>query len=135
MPDIVIPGLTLQARSTTRVGASQAQSVSFTHADVANASTVKTFGSGALLSSAVGDLLSPANTELRIKPGQEGLISALAAPVVNGVLAALPSALLTGLTAPVDAVLDATLSSLGVQLGAGELTLTGHHCEPIRLVR
>ncbi|WP_281985271.1 pilus assembly protein TadG-related protein [Thalassorhabdomicrobium marinisediminis] len=133
--NLVIPGLTIQARSTTRVGASQAQSVSFTHADVANANTVKTFGSGALLSSAVGDLLSPANTELRIKPGQAGLISALAAPVVNGVLAALPSALLTGLTAPVDAVLDATLASLGVQLGAGELTLTGHHCEPIRLVR
>ncbi len=32
-------------------------------------------------------------------------------------------------------MLDATLADAGLKLGAGELTLIGHHCEPIRLVR
>ncbi|MDN5785913.1 pilus assembly protein TadG-related protein [Pseudorhodobacter sp.] len=135
LPAIRIPGLTIQARSHVAVGASQSETVAFTSNDIANGQTTKTFGSGNLLSNAVNGLLSPENTELRVKPGQDGLVSGLAAPIVTALLKLLPERLLTTLTQPVDAVLDATLASIGVELGAGELTLTHHHCEPIRLVR
>ncbi len=135
LPDITIPGVTIQARSHVAVGASQSETVVFTQEDVANGDIVKTFGSGDILSTAVSGLLSPANTELRVKPGQAGLVSGLVAPVVAGLLNLLPDRLLAGLAAPVDGVLDATLAGVGVELGAGELTLTGYHCEPIRLVR
>ena len=135
LPDIEIAELTIQARSTVTVGASVSDNVTFTIDDVASGDTVKTFGSGSLLSSAVSGLLSPDNTEFRIKPSQTGLVSGLAAPVVDALLAALPGSLLSALAPPVDAALDATLAVAGVQLGAGELTLAGHHCEPIRLVR
>lgn len=135
LPDIEIAGLTLQARSAVTVGASLNDTVTFTINDVAHGETVKTFGSGTLLSSTVSSLLSPANTEFRVKPDQSGLVSGLVAPVVNNLLAALPQSLFSGLTTPVDAALDATLAAAGVELGAGELKLIGHHCEPIRLVR
>lgn len=135
LPDIEIAGLTIQARSAVAVGGSVSDTVTFTIGDAANGDTVKTFGSGTLLSSAVSSLLSPDNTEFRIKPDQSELISGLAAPVVNTLMAALPESLLSNLATPVDAALDATLAGAGVELGAGELTLIGHHCEPIRLVR
>lgn len=135
LPAIVIPGLTIQARSHVAVGTSKVDTVSFTHADVAAGRTVKTFGSGDLLSSAVSGLFSPDKMQLRIKPTQTGLITGLAAPLVADLLRLLPARLLSTLVGPVDALLDATLDDLGVDLGAGELSLTGHHCEPIRLVR
>lgn len=135
LPDITIAGITLQGRSMVTIGTSSTDTVLFSHADVAAGDTSRTFGSSNLVTSAVDGLLSPTNTEVRVKPGQEGLISGLAAPIVNSLLAALPNSLLTGLSTPVDSVIDATLSQIGVELGAGELTLTGHHCEPIRLAR
>ncbi len=135
LPDITIPGITIQARSHATVGTSRKETLSFTHQDVANGTLTKSFGSGDVLSGAVNSLLSPSNTQLRVKPGQQGLVSGLAAPLVSGLLQVLPDRLLTGLAAPLDAVLDNTLASAGVRMGAGELTLTGHHCEPIRLVR
>ncbi|MCX7565072.1 pilus assembly protein TadG-related protein [Sulfitobacter sp. F26169L] len=135
LTEIVIPGITLQARSNVSLGASQTDTISFTHSEIAAGQTTKHFGSGNLLSSGVSSLLSPANTEIRVKPGQEGLISAVAAPVLGTVLAALPAQLLAALTAPLDAVLDTTLDGVGVRLGEGELALTGHHCELVRLVQ
>jgi uncharacterized membrane protein len=135
LPDTTIAGITIQARSAVAVGESKDETISFTHAEIAAGQTTKSFGSGNLLGSAVSDLLSPQNTELRVKPGQGGLISSLAAPVISTLLAVLPDSLLTGLLSPVDGILDAALDAVGVKLGAGELTVTGHHCEPIRLVR
>lgn len=135
LPDIVIPGLTIQAKSHVSVGQSQVTTLEFTHADVAAGRTIKNFGSGDLLSSAVGSLMSPDIMALRVKPSQGGLISGLAAPIVEGLLKVLPDRLLKNLVGPVDGLLDATLAHVGVQLGAGVLTLTEHHCEPIRLVR
>ncbi len=135
LPDLVISGLTIQGRSHVRIGSAQTDTVSFTHAEVAAGATIKTYGSQALISTAVSDLLASSNTELRVKPGQSGLVSGLAAPVVDNLLTLLPAQLLSALAGPVDAVLDAGLAAAGVQVGAGELTLTGHHCEPIRLVR
>lgn len=133
LPGIKIPGVVIQAKSHVTVGTSQTDTVTFTQDDLATGDTIKTFGSGDLLSSAVGSLLS--GTELRVKPGQSGLLSGLAGPVIAGVLPLLPGRLLSGLADPLDSVLDATLAGIGVELGAGELALTGHHCEPIRLVR
>ncbi|WP_281968565.1 pilus assembly protein TadG-related protein [Roseovarius nanhaiticus] len=135
LPDLKIPGIAIQARSHVKVGQSRTETISFTHEDVANGATSRTFGSGNLLSSAVGDLLSPGKLELRVKPGQEGLIAGLATPLIDTLLTLLPGRLLSGVASPVDGVLDAILAATGLELGAGELTLTGHHCEPIRLVR
>ena len=135
LPDLRVADLVIQARSHVAVGASGVDRIDFTRGDVAAGDRVRRFGSEELLSTAVADLLSPENTEFRIQPGQEGLVSGLVAPVVNGLLDALPDALLAALAAPVDAVLDGALSELGVTLGAGELTLTGHHCELVRLVQ
>lgn len=135
VPPITISGLTIQARSHVAVGTSQRETISFTHADIAQGDTVRTFGSGALLSSATADLLSPQSTELRVKPGQGGLVSGLAAPLVTTLLAVLPDRILSRLTAPIDSVLDATLAGVGLELGVGELELTAHHCETIRLVQ
>ena len=89
LPSIKLSSLTIQARSKVTAGASLADSVTFTIADVARGDTVKTFGSGALLSSAVTSLLSPANTEFRVKPSQASLVSGLLAPVVNNLMAVL----------------------------------------------
>ncbi|KIN62665.1 hypothetical protein Z946_1528 [Sulfitobacter noctilucicola] len=133
--DLTIPGVVIQARSYVAVGQSQQETLSFTHTEVADGNITKHFGSGELLSTAVTSLLSSDRTELRVKPQQAGLIAGLAAPVVENLLTILPAKLLSGLATPVDAVLDGTLSTIGVNLGEGELTLTGHHCEPIRLVR
>ena len=135
LPSLKLNGLTIQARSKVAVGASLADTVTFKIEDVTNGDTVQTFGSGALVSSATNSLLSPANTEFRVKPSQAGLVTGLAAPVVNTLLAALPARVAAGLATPIDAALDGTLDAAGVALGAGELTLIGHHCEPIRLVR
>lgn len=135
LPDVTIAGLTLQARSHATAGRAQAETVRFTHEEIAAGTTTKTYGSGDLLSTAITDLLSPANTELRVKPGQEGLVSGLAAPLVADLLTLLPTRFLSALAGPIDAVLDGALDAAGLQMGAGELTLTGHHCEPIRLVQ
>ncbi len=135
LPDVKIAGVTIQGRSHVMVGTSTTRTLSFTKDDIATGRTTKTFGSGNLLSTAVGDLLSSQNLQLRVNPGQAGLVSGLAAPVVAAVLQLLPGRLLESLTSPVDNLLDATLDAAGLTLGAGELTLTGHHCEPIRLVQ
>lgn len=135
LPDITIAGLTIQARSHIALGTSQRETVSFSHADIANGNTVRSFGSGDLLSSATASLLSPQHTELRVKPGQAGLVSGLVAPLVATLLEILPNRLLSGLTAPVDAVLDTVLATAGIELGAGKLEMTAHHCEQVRLVQ
>ncbi len=135
LPDISIAGLSIQARSHIAVGASRLETVSFSHADIASGETKRSFGVGDLLSSATAGLLSPLHTELRIKPGQEGLVSGLATPLVATLMNVLPERLLSGLAAPADGVLDAALATAGLELGAGELELTAHHCEQVRLVQ
>jgi uncharacterized membrane protein len=132
---VEIPGITIQARSNVALGSSQTESISFTNEDVQNGQTTGHFGSGELLTSAVSSLLSPAHTELRVKPQDQGLISLAAAPLVNTVLSILPGRLLTALTAPLDGVIDPVLNAAGLHLGEGELTLNRHHCEAIRLVQ
>ncbi|MBS1301765.1 pilus assembly protein TadG-related protein [Loktanella sp. SALINAS62] len=135
LPDLVVSGITLQARSTATVGQSAIDTIAFTRADVAAGRTRAGFGSGQLTSTAIADLLSPGNLELRVKPEDAGLVDTLVAPVLDTVMAALPGQILAGLTGPLDAVVDGVLAPTGLQLGEGELTLTGHHCELIRLVQ
>jgi uncharacterized membrane protein len=135
LPDIVIPGLTIQARSYVGLGTTNSEQITFTRGDVQDGNTSKSFGSGNLLSSGVSSLLSNENTEFRLKPDQQGLITSLAGPILAGMLDALPARLTSELVGPLDAVLDATLATAGLELGAGELTVVGHYCEPIRLAR
>lgn len=136
VPDITISGVTIQAKSYVTVGASQTDTVAFTHEELANGDNVKTFGSGEILTSAVSTLLSSGDPDfLRVKPGQGGLLAGLGEGVIDSLLPLLPDLLLANLSAPVDSVLDSALSGLGIEAGAGELTLTEHLCEPIRLVR
>jgi uncharacterized membrane protein len=135
LPDVVVSGITVQARSKVTLGASQTESLRFTQAEVKAGENIKYFGSGDLLSSGVFSLLSPSRTEVRIKPGQEGLVSDLVAPVLQDVLAALPAQLLAALALPLDRVIDTTLDTAGLQLGEGELKLTGHHCELVLLIQ
>ncbi|MGK7752195.1 MULTISPECIES: TadG family pilus assembly protein [unclassified Roseovarius] len=135
LPDLVLADLVVQARSHVSVGSSDTDRITFTHGDMAAGDTVRGFGSELLVTNAVSTLLSSEHTELRIRPDQQGLVTGLAAPVVNTLLANLPAQLLAALTTPVDGVVDGALASVGLELGAGELTLTGHHCERVRLVQ
>lgn len=132
---VEVPGITIQARSNIAVGQSQTESIRFTNGDVKNGRMVRHFGSGELVGSAVSTLLSPAHTELRVKPGQEGLVTGLVAPLLSNVLAILPDRLLGALATPLDGVVDTVLNGAGLRLGEGELTLNRHHCEAIRLVQ
>ncbi len=135
LPDLVLADLVIQARSHTALGASGTERIAFTRGDIAAGDTTRSFGSEQLVTSAVTALLSSGNTELRVKPAQEGLVSGLAAPVVETLLATLPSRLVAALGAPVDGVIDSALDATGLELGTGALTLTGHHCERIRLIQ
>ncbi len=135
LPDIVLGGLKVQARSQVSVGTSQTQEIHYTRADVAAGDRVRAFGTGQALSTTASGLLSPDSTDIRIDPAQSGLVSGTLAGVVNGVMAILPDRIAASLLSPVDGVLDALLSDLGVTPGAGELTLAGHHCERVQLVR
>ena len=135
LPDLVLADLVIQARSHVAVGSSNTDRITFTRGDVAAGDTVRSFGSELLTTTAVSTLLSSESTEIRVKPDQQGLVTGLAAPVVDTLLANLPAQLLAALTTPVDGVVDGVLASVGLELGAGELTLTGHHCELIRLVQ
>ncbi|MCB5200632.1 pilus assembly protein TadG-related protein [Loktanella sp. TSTF-M6] len=135
LPDIVVSGITVQARSNVTVGQSQVDSIAFTRADLAAGRTTASYGSGQVTRTAIADLLSPDNLELRVKPGDAGLVSGLVAPVLDTVMAALPGQILTALTDPLDGIVDGIIAPTGLQLGAGELALTGHHCELIRLVQ
>ncbi|WP_037227823.1 TadG family pilus assembly protein [Roseobacter sp. GAI101] len=135
LPDIVIDGITVQARSHVALGASQVETISFSMDDVRSNRTTRGFSSGDLQTTGIASLLSPDRTEIRIKPGQEGLITGAAAILVETALAALPNRLLTGLTGPLDAAVGSALDSAGLHLGEGALTLTGHHCELVRLVQ
>ncbi|KIN70667.1 putative membrane protein [Sulfitobacter noctilucae] len=133
--NIEIDGLTLQARSHVALGQSQEQTVDYTRDDIANGRMTRHFASGDLLSTGVQSLLSPQNTELRVKPGQQGLLGEVVGPLIANVLAILPERLLASVAGPLDSVLNGTLNAAGLRLGEGELTLTGHHCERVQLVR
>lgn len=135
LPDIEIGGLVVQARSHVALGQSRTESIAFSHDDIAAGRTTGHFGSGEVLGTAVQGLLSPENTELRLQLADDSPLPAAAVPVVQSLMTLLPQRLLTALAGPVDSVLDATLDEAGLGLGVGELTLTGHHCELIRLVR
>ncbi len=135
LPAITIADVTLQARAIATVGQSRVDSVAFTAADLREGRDVRHFGSGDLLTSGVADLLSPDRLQLRVKPEDQGIVGGLAQGLVQNLLAVLPAQLVVALTGPLDNVLDDLLSQLGLGLGEGALTLTGHHCEMVQLVQ
>ena len=135
LPDVVIDGITLQIRGSTSVGASQTEEIAFTRADVAAGDLTRYFGSGDLLSTAIDDLFANETTEIRVHPDDENRVSTLAAPLVDAAIQALPGQLLASVAAPVDSIMDDTLSTVGLRLGEGELTLLNHHCSGVQLVQ
>lgn len=135
LSDIRVADLVVQVRSTATVGQSMVEEIAFTRSDLQAGDTLDRFGSGGLLGSAVTGLLDPALTEIRLKPGQEGLVSGVAASLLSTVLAVLPQRLLETLAAPLDATLHEVLTEAGLALGEGELELLDLNCEAIRLVQ
>ncbi|UWQ97240.1 hypothetical protein K3728_08525 [Rhodobacteraceae bacterium M385] len=132
---LVSVDLTLQIRASATVGQSQVEEVSFTENDMINGTNMRTFGSGDLLATAISDLLAADNTEIRIKPSDGGLLTSAVNGIVGTLISVLPAQLLAALASPLDSVLDAVLDAVGLNLGEGELTLTGHHCERVQLVQ
>ncbi|WP_425070609.1 pilus assembly protein TadG-related protein [Sagittula sp. S175] len=135
LPDIRVADLVVQVRSAATVGQSMVEEIAFTRSDLQAGDTLGRFGSGGLLGSAVTGLLDPAHTEIRLKPGQEGLVSGVAASLLSIVLTVLPQRLLETLAAPLDATLHEVLTEAGLALGEGELELLDLNCEAIRLVQ
>jgi uncharacterized membrane protein len=135
LPDIQIGLLTLQVRSRAEVGQSSTGMISFTHAQVDTAPETETFGSHALLSTAVASLLSSDSLEIRVSPDHENLLSSLVSPLVNAVITLLPERMLSGLLSPIDGALDQLLDGLGTGVGQADLTLVRRHCGMVRLVR
>ncbi|NKX45939.1 TadG family pilus assembly protein [Roseicyclus persicicus] len=134
LPDLVIERLTLQVRGAARVGQPDRAEVAFTLDQWQRGAHRRTFGSDALIGSAIATALGPGGLELRVKPEHQGLVSGPAAPVVAGLLAALPDQLMLALAGPLDAAVDASLAAAGLTPGSGALTLLARHCEPPALV-
>jgi uncharacterized membrane protein len=122
--------VTIQAKSFVAVGQATSTSTSFTLSDM-QGHVIKTVTSGELLSSAVGTLFQ--NAQVRVSPGTT--LGLLVAPLVNPLLAALPSLLNSGLLTPVDGLIDGLLKTLGIGVGQADLTLDGITCDSVRLVR
>lgn len=135
LPDITVGPITVQMRSTATIGQSGTERVSFTRTDIEAGRTTKRFGSENALTSGVASLMSEETTEFRIKPGRNDLRSGLPEGLLDTIMSALPGQLAQSLTAPVDGLLDATLASIGVELGTGHLTVEALHCERAQLVR
>lgn len=98
--------------------------------------TTRTFGSGALLGSAVGTLASTADVEVKLAVLgiNLGLVNTLLNSVQSIVLNQLQPILLAVLT-PLDTVLDDVLGELGIAVGEADLTLNGVACGKLLLVR
>lgn len=135
LPDITVGPITVQVRSLATIGQSNTERLRFTRGDMNEGRTTQSFGSESLLTSGVTSLLSSNTTEVRIKPGQGNLLSSLTAGLLNTVMEALPLQLAQTLTGPVDTLLDSTLASIGLELGAGRLTVDALHCERAQLVQ
>lgn len=135
LPPIRIGLLTLQARSHTIIGSGQTDQISFSQSDIASGQISKRVSSGNVLSTGIGSLLHADNLQIRVEPSQLPLLAGLVGPVVNTVIAALPTALLAGVAEPVDQALDEVLRLAGIELGTAEITLNAAHCARPRLMR
>jgi len=131
---IEIDLLTIQMRSYIGVGQANADLVHFTTEDLDTSPSIRGFGSTGLLGSATTSLLSPENTEFRVRPAQETLLGGLLSSTVNTVLSLLPERVAGGLLAPVDATLDGLLDRLGVGVGEADILLYQRHCDRVRLI-
>jgi uncharacterized membrane protein len=127
--------LTVQIRSSASVGESRVDQVAYTSQDWETGNLTRRFGTGNLLGTAIGALLSPDAVDIRVNPADQGLVSSALSGLVNTLLALLPERLLATLATPLDAALDGALDAAGLSLGEGELTLTGYHCERVQLVQ
>lgn len=135
LPALRVDLLPLQIRSLVTLGQSQVSEIVYTSADLDAENLTRRFGFGDLLQTALHDLLSPSNTDIRIDPGQEGLLAGRVGGAVSTLLAVLPDQVLTTLAVPLDAILDDLLATAGLTLGQGELILTGYHFMTVQLAQ
>ncbi|ASM74931.1 MULTISPECIES: pilus assembly protein TadG-related protein [Roseobacteraceae] len=119
----------LMAKSHVSFGVSEQSQTIFTRSEEGQ---TKTFGSEALLGSALSSLLTGAETHLEII-GTD-LISSLLS-TVRSLVADLLDPVLSLILFPLDVVLDSVLELLGIKVGYAELTLHKAHCGRIMLVR
>ncbi len=126
-------------RSHARVGTSSQGETNFTLAEVPPQEplgTTKPIGSRALLTSAVGTLVSTA--DVKVKLSVLGINLSLVDSLLNAVLGTVRSQLnpiLLALLTPVDGLVDNLLAELGVGIGEADLTLNDITCDKIMLVR
>ena len=132
---VQVATVTLQARAATSIGTSQSDEITFTRGEIARGEITKTFVSGDVGDSVMQSLLGPGNLEIRVSPDQASQLDATVGALIADLIETLPARLLQSLSGPLDALVDGVLADSGHALGVGELTLTGHHCELIRLVR
>jgi uncharacterized membrane protein len=120
-------------KSHAALGVSEQSQTVFTRAEEGQ---TKTFGSEALLSSALSTLLTNTDTRLDVETGiiDLGLISTLLSTVLSLVVDLLDP-VLSLILVPLDAVLDSVLDLLGIGIGEADLTLHKAHCGRIMLVR
>lgn len=135
LPDIRIGLLTIQIRSWASIGESRVEEIAFTRAEADGAPATETFGSGNLLGTAASSLLSSERLQIRVKPDHQSLVSALVAPILNPLLQTLPGLIEVTLVDLLDAILNQTLSGVGIGVGEADLTLNSLNCGYVRLVQ
>lgn len=135
LPDIVINLLRVQIRADATVGQPDRQSVLFTHGDLASDTARAWIGAQNLIGSGVGALLHPDRMSIRINPADAGLVGVLVAPLLNPLLANLPTAIAANLVSPVGLALERVLDDLGLAAAQADLHLHSANCEHVVLVR
>lgn len=120
---LALPLLTIKGRARATLESGHSQTLSFSDADIA-ASLSRGVSSGALTHSLTGSLLGSISLSIA------GL-DLLALPTLRPLL----TASLSALAAPLDAVLDNTLRTLGIRVGYAEVTVDGVRCDHAVLVQ
>lgn len=115
--------LSVRARAQTTVGSAHARRVSFSDDDIAR-HRERTVSSTGLVGSATGTLLASLTIDIN---GSGGLLLPTLRPLLVATLSAVAPAL--------DAVLDGTLRTLGLQVGTASVTAEDVRCEPAVLVQ
>ncbi|KAB7784145.1 TadG family pilus assembly protein [Methylorubrum populi] len=115
--------LTVRARAQTTVGSNHARRISFSGDDIAR-HRERVVSSAGLLGSATGSLLETLTIDI---DGSGGLLLPTLRPLLVTTLSAAAPAL--------DAILDGTLRTLGLQVGTATVAAEDIHCEQAVLVQ
>ncbi|TDR90493.1 TadG family pilus assembly protein [Enterovirga rhinocerotis] len=120
---LALPLLSVTGFAQATWDAPHARTLTFTESDITNR-TARSVASSKPFGSLTGHLLSTLRLELN---GFSLLDLLVVRPLIISTL--------QGLAGPIDSVLDATLSLLGIQLGIAEVTVEGTRCDQAVLVQ